>query len=284
MTADAPWLPIGTAFALAALLIAWVVLRAESYPPYWDFRCAGCERKEISDRVFDRRIRVFDRSGGKERPRVLEIENFLSPEECDRIIELGRHHGLAPSTMVFGSEAERARSKADARTSTGVFLDQFSDITLDRIAQRVENLTGIPAVNGEQIQLVHYAPGQHYWSHFDYLPQENVRRQWKSFKAGHTKDNRFATVLFYLNDVEKGGETVFPRFTPHWSAEKYGWDERVCAETFPALRITPRKGNAALFYNMRGWEMDEYSLHGGCDPISGEKYLANVWLHAFPFQ
>lgn len=31
-----------------------------------------------------------------------------------------------------------------------------------------------------------------------------------------------------------------------------------------------------------GWlgEMDEYSLHGGCDILKGEKWIANNWITA----
>lgn len=55
--------------------------------------------------------------------------------------------------------------------------------------------------NGEDIQVLRYEYGQKYDSHFDYFSDEvnNVR-------GGH----RMATVLMYLSNVEKGGETVFP--------------------------------------------------------------------------
>lgn len=55
--------------------------------------------------------------------------------------------------------------------------------------------------NGEDIQVLRYEPGQKYDPHYDYFSdKENIAR------GGH----RIATVLMYLTDVEKGGETVFP--------------------------------------------------------------------------
>lgn len=55
--------------------------------------------------------------------------------------------------------------------------------------------------NGEDIQVLRYEPGQKYDPHYDYFAdKENIAR------GGH----RIATVLMYLTDVEKGGETVFP--------------------------------------------------------------------------
>ena len=55
--------------------------------------------------------------------------------------------------------------------------------------------------NGEDIQVLRYEPGQKYDPHFDYFTDKvNIAR------GGH----RIATVLMYLTDVAKGGETVFP--------------------------------------------------------------------------
>lgn len=55
--------------------------------------------------------------------------------------------------------------------------------------------------NGEDIQILKYEYGQKYDPHYDYFVDKvNIAR------GGH----RIATVLMYLSDVEKGGETVFP--------------------------------------------------------------------------
>lgn len=55
--------------------------------------------------------------------------------------------------------------------------------------------------NGESIQILHYEHGQKYEPHFDYF-HDKVNQE----LGGH----RVATVLMYLSDVAKGGETVFP--------------------------------------------------------------------------
>lgn len=56
--------------------------------------------------------------------------------------------------------------------------------------------------NGEDIQVLHYEEGQKYEPHYDYFVDKvNIVR------GGH----RVATVLMYLSDVGKGGETVFPK-------------------------------------------------------------------------
>lgn len=55
--------------------------------------------------------------------------------------------------------------------------------------------------NGEAIQILRYENGQKYDEHFDYFNDKNNQAL-----GGH----RVATVLMYLSDVKKGGETVFP--------------------------------------------------------------------------
>lgn len=55
--------------------------------------------------------------------------------------------------------------------------------------------------NGESIQILHYEHGQKYEPHFDYF-YDKINQE----LGGH----RVATVLMYLSDVKRGGETVFP--------------------------------------------------------------------------
>ena len=55
--------------------------------------------------------------------------------------------------------------------------------------------------NAESMQVLRYEIGQKYDAHFDYFHDEVALK-----RGGH----RVATVLMYLTDVKKGGETVFP--------------------------------------------------------------------------
>lgn len=60
--------------------------------------------------------------------------------------------------------------------------------------------------NGEPIQILRYERGQKYEPHFDFF-MDKFNQEF----GGH----RVATVLIYLSDVDKGGETVFPRSEVH---------------------------------------------------------------------
>ena len=65
----------------------------------------------------------------------------------------------------------------------------------------------ISSENGEQMQILHYEHGQKYEPHADFFVDDfNVR-------AG---GNRVATVLMYLSNVDKGGETIFPASEVHY--------------------------------------------------------------------
>lgn len=77
--------------------------------------------------------------------------------------------------------------------------------------------------------------------------------------------SRFATILLYLNDVPKGGETSFPRW--------------LNGETTDILKVKPEHGKAILFYNqLPDGNYDERSQHAALPVIEGEKWLANLWV------
>jgi hypothetical protein len=61
--------------------------------------------------------------------------------------------------------------------------------------------------NAEPIQVLRYEIGQKYDAHFDYF------RDTVNLRFG---GQRVATVLMYLTDVKRGGETVFP-YAEVWS-------------------------------------------------------------------
>jgi prolyl 4-hydroxylase len=77
----------------------------------------------------------------------------------------------------------------------------------------------------EPLQLVRYQVGEEYKAHCDFGYPDPTRPY---------QPTRFATLLLYLNDVPRGGETSFPL----WSN----------AETGGRLEVAPQAGKAALFY------------------------------------
>ncbi|KAK3866680.1 hypothetical protein Pcinc_027793 [Petrolisthes cinctipes] len=67
-----------------------------------------------------------------------------------------------------------------------------------------------------------------------------------------------AAELLQLSDVVAGGSTVFPQLK---------------------LSITPVKGSAVFWYNLRrNGDTDPKLIHGGCPVLLGQKWVANKWI------
>lgn len=134
------------------------------------------------------------------------------------------------------------------------------------------------------MQVLKYGYKQHYHVHYDYFDPAMYPGD-KRWASGH---NRLATVFFYLTSVQEGGQTVFPYAnTPereHAAIHAYGPCEDAAST---ALKVPAVAGHAIIFYHMHpkghvNGELDHTSLHGGCDPIAGEKWAANYWIRNGP--
>lgn len=88
----------------------------------------------------------------------------------------------------------------------------------------------------EQIRIKKYEIGESFNTHVDV--------------SDYSSAQRYLSFLFYLNDVDEGGETIFE-----------------------GLTISPKKGRLAVFPPL--WMYP----HKGCPPISGEKYIMSCYLH-----
>ncbi|TYK15293.1 putative prolyl 4-hydroxylase 7 [Cucumis melo var. makuwa] len=141
-------------------------------------------------------------------PRAFLYKGFLSDEECDHLIDLAKDK--LEKSMVADNESGKSVS-SEVRTSSGMFLRKAQDKIVAGVEARIAAWTLLPAENGESIQILHYENGQKYEPHFDFF-HDKVNQE----LGGH----RIATVLMYLSNVEKGGETIFPNSEFKESQEK----------------------------------------------------------------
>ncbi|XP_031098102.1 probable prolyl 4-hydroxylase 4 [Ipomoea triloba] len=207
------------------------------------------------------------------KPRAFVYEGFLTDEECNHLISLAK----SELKRSYVADNESGKSKlSEVRTSSGMFIPKAKDPIVSGIEEKIATWTFLPKDNGEDIQVLRYEEGQKYESHHDYFVDKvNIVR------GGH----RMATVLMYLTDVAKGGETVFPdaeQSPRRRSMISDDDDLSDCAKR--GVAVKPRKGDALLFFSLHPNAIpDPISLHGGCPVLEGEKWSATKWIHVDSF-
>ena len=184
--------------------------------------------------------------------KVNEIQNFLTPEECDLIIQIATLKGLSASEVFELGATESETIDINHRNSETVWLVKNNDI-VERIAKRISELTNTSIDLQEDMQCVHYNPGGIFKEHHDaYTDEELVEI------IGQGDRQRYSTFLIYLNDGYTGGETLFPRIRK---------------------KIVPEKGKAIYFKNIDAKNVIiPESLHVGSRVKTGEKWVANIWI------
>ncbi|KAK8963009.1 hypothetical protein KSP40_PGU018825 [Platanthera guangdongensis] len=202
-------------------------------------------------------------------PRAFLFKGFLSDEECDHLKVLAKDK--LEKSMVADNDSGKS-VMSEVRTSSGMFLQKRQDEIVERIEARIAAWTFLPEENGESIQILHYENGEKYEPHYDYFHDEINQA-----RGGH----RIATVLMYLSNIKKGGETVFPDSDDILAQPKDdSWSD--CAKTGYAVK--PEKGDALLFFSLHpDATTDSKSLHGSCPVIEGEKWSATKWIHVRSF-
>jgi len=203
--------------------------------------------------VGDRDVHVLARM---RQPEVMVLGGLLSDDECEAMIALSRDK-LRPSTVV---DPERGDENLHAdRSSEGVFFQRGEADLITRVEQRIAALTHYAVEHGEGLQVLHYRHGGEYRPHFDYFPLDHKGTARHLQHGGQ----RVATLIVYLNDVQSGGETIFPDV---------------------GFSVVGRRGNAVYFryMNERG-QLDRKTLHGGAPVLAGEKWIMTKWLRERPY-
>ncbi|WP_427138952.1 2OG-Fe(II) oxygenase [Psychrobacillus psychrodurans] len=186
----------------------------------------------------DREIDIVTRL---EEPLIVILGNVLSNEECDELVRLSKD-------KMKRSKIGTTREENELRTSSSMFLEESENEIIARVEKRVSSIMNIPIEHGEGLQILRYTPGQEYKAHHDFF----------SSTSKVASNNRISTLVMYLNDVEQGGETFFPKLN---------------------FSVTPKKGMAVYFeYFYNEQNLNDLTLHGGAPVITGEKWVATQWI------
>lgn len=184
-------------------------------------------------------------------PHIVRYLNSLSDEEVEKIKELAKPR-LARATV--RDPKTGVLTTANYRVSKSAWLEGEEDPVIDRVNQRIEDITGLTVETAELLQVANYGVGGQYEPHFDFSRKDEP----DAFKRLGT-GNRVATYLSYMSDVEAGGATVFPDF---------------------GAVIWPRKGTSVFWYNLfRSGEGDYRTRHAACPVLVGSKWVSNKWIH-----
>jgi prolyl 4-hydroxylase len=202
----------------------------------------------------DRDIRVLLRVA---RPTIAVLDNVLDADECDALRHLASSR-LERSAVV--GVADGVNTVMDIRTSDGAYFHRAENELIHRIDVRASALMRLPEDHGEGLQVMRYRVGGEYMPHFDYFQPGEKGSQPHLASGGQ----RVSTLIMYLDDVEAGGETIFPRID---------------------FSYVPRKGQGLYFeYTAADGSLDPLSLHGGAPVHRGEKWIVTKWMRerAFP--
>jgi prolyl 4-hydroxylase len=183
---------------------------------------------------------------------VIEIDNFLSDEECLQMINEAQKQKLEYSTIISDNNNVDAYDENSRKSYTTWFQKHKNDIDL-KISNLAIELTNRDDTHFENLQVVYYPIGGFFSPHYDATPiTSNSNTKYREY-----------TLLIYLNDVEEGGETYFPIID---------------------LNVKPKKGKAILFRTINdNKEIIYESLHTGKPVIKGEKWICNKWIHFQPY-
>jgi prolyl 4-hydroxylase len=193
-------------------------------------------------------------------PWILLFENAMTAEEADRLIEFGNKLGYTRSYDAGERKADGTYSQNfnNGRSSTHAwcFTECANDPLVQRVLNRIVNMTGIPIENFEPLQLLQYEKDQFYQLHSDYLAHETERQ------AGV----RVLTLFFYLSNVLEGGETYFANV---------------------GLKVQPKKGQLIMWPSVLDADpnqRDPRTDHTALPVIQGIKYGVNAWIHQRDFK
>nr|XP_033798197.1 prolyl 4-hydroxylase subunit alpha-1-like [Geotrypetes seraphini] len=186
-----------------------------------------------------------------DRPRIVRFHDIITDEEITRIKELAKPR-LRRATI--SNPITGVLETAHYRISKSAWLSGYEHPVVERVNQRIQDLTGLDVSTAEELQIANYGVGGQYEPHFDFGRKDEP----DAFKELGT-GNRIATWLFYMSDVAAGGATVFPEV---------------------GAAVWPRKGTSVFWYNLfKSGEGDYSTRHAACPVLVGNKWVSNKWIH-----
>lgn len=190
-----------------------------------------------------------------EDPNIIRILDLLTEEEASYLRKSALPK-LRRSTV--GKSGDLGPATTDFRIAKTAWLPKSGDQIVERIGKRVSEILKLDLNDSEDLQVVNYGLGGYYGPHLDARREESSQTSDKSSTTNQSKQNdRLATILIYLNNVEVGGATVFPMI---------------------GLTVQPVERSAVVWFNIqRNGLLDAKTMHSGCPVLLGSKWIATFW-------
>ena len=188
-------------------------------------------------------------------PLVASIPRFVSPKVCDWIV--GQSKGYLQPATAYNAAGAGAVDEARTNSGTGFSLLDL-DLVLALVRARIARAVDQPLETFETTNVLHYAVGQQFSPHFDFIdPATPVLAADVAEKGQRT-----GTFLIYLNEGYAGGETDFPVL---------------------GRKVKGRKGDALYWRNVTAdGTPDVRTWHAGAPPAKGEKWVLSQWMRTKP--
>lgn len=183
------------------------------------------------------------------RPRIVEIKNLLSVEECEYVIGLAAP--LARESKVYNNATGTFQRDPIRTASEAPLWASNQTLAVHCLNLRMSAVAGAAPETGEMLNVLKYERGQEFRPHFDFF--DNVKMVPDYAQSGQ----RVRTLLTYLNDDFEGGPTHFLAID---------------------FKYRGRQGDAVLFFNTdEAGTPDRHTLHSGMPVDQGVKWLASKW-------
>ena len=218
--------PILTTFSVIALIVFYNIVNTKKTRP------KNNKITTLLNSINDNNYKIF------------EINNFLTDKECDDLIEYTKTQKMLKSKVLSVS----GDVISDNRESEQLWIEDSKHYVVKKIGELSAKITQKPYDHMEYLQFLKYNKGGYFKEHYD--PEVNYKSD---------TNDRIYTLIIYLNDVEKGVETVFPYLN---------------------LEIKPKKGKVVIIKSLdEKGNLLTKSLHQGSEVTSGTKYMCNKWIH-----
>lgn len=207
------------------------------------------------------------------------LDNFLSPEECNFIIEKAKTRLDKSYTWDVNTGSSIVN---EYRKSDQMFFNIHENPVVANIEERISQITGYPIENGEGLQVVGYRNSGYYYGHWDAFDERFEGNQAVINRGGQ----RVMTVLMYLNNIYSN----FVKIPTAQEEQELGEKAPVGDTWFPRmnLSIKPDKpGKAIMWWNVKqdNKTLDETTYHAGRPVPSGcVKWIATKWIRSGRFR